>query len=102
MSLGVVLQGRRWQRPADRAGIACLRNGISSAHQAFLAAGGIDFFLGDGTLRYAAEQTLEAYHSVALTRQAWLSADVQHIRNPAYKADRGPVTLVAVRMHLEY
>ena len=101
-SLGAVIQGQRWQRPADRAGFAWLRNGISREHQRFLAAGGLDFFLGDGALRYAAEQTLEAYYSLALSNRAWLSADAQRIRNPAYNADRGPVTIYAARLHLEY
>ena len=101
-SLGAVIQGQRWQRPGDRAGFAWLRNGISSPHQRFLAAGGVDYFLGDGALRYGAEQALEAYYSFALTPQLSLSADAQHIRNPAYNADRGPVTLYAVRMHLEF
>jgi high affinity Mn2+ porin len=28
--------------------------------------------------------------------------DWQHITNPAYNADRGPVNLAAIRLHTEY
>ncbi|WP_374519230.1 hypothetical protein [Undibacterium squillarum] len=31
-----------------------------------------------------------------------LSADLQHIRNPAYNRDRGPVRAVALRVHAEF
>ena len=101
-SLGAVIQGQRWGRPADQVGIAWLRNGLSGDHQRFLAAGGSDFFLGDGALRYAAEHGLEAYYSLALTPQLWLSADAQLIRNPAYNADRGPVKVYSLRVHAEF
>ena len=102
VSAGAVVQGGHWQRPADRAGIAWLRNGLSGDHRRFLAAGGSDFFLGDGALRYASEQTLELYYSLALASRLWLSADAQHIRHPGYNADRGPVKVYSVRLHAEY
>ena len=31
----------------------------------------------------------------------WLSFDYQRVANPAYNADRGPVSLYGVRVHLE-
>jgi len=31
-----------------------------------------------------------------------LSADYQHISNPAYNADRGPVNVLAGRLHAEF
>lgn len=101
LSGGVLLQGRRWQRPGDTWGIALARNGLSSAHQRYLAAGGLGFFLGDGALRYAPEQIVETFYSLALCKGAWLSADWQHIRHPAYNADRGPVRITSLRLHTE-
>jgi hypothetical protein len=30
-----------------------------------------------------------------------LTLDVQHVRHPAYNADRGPVTVFGLRLHAE-
>jgi high affinity Mn2+ porin len=37
-----------------------------------------------------------------LYSHANLSADYQYISNPAYNADRGPVNIFALRLHVEY
>lgn len=100
--LGISLQGAAWGRPADTLGLAAVRNGLSSAHQAYLAAGGTGFLLGDGRLNYRPEQLLEAYYSVALGKSAWVTLDLQRIANPAYNADRGPARVIGLRTHLEF
>ena len=103
ISGGAVIKGRTWGREKDTAGIAAARNGISAAHRAYLAAGGLGAFIGDGKLpNYRAEQLLEAYYNFALNSHATLALDYQHIANPAYNADRGPLNTYAVRLHLEY
>ena len=81
--------------------MALASHGLSAAHRRFLAAGGTDFFLGDGRLRYGREVIFEAFYSAALGERLWLSADLQHIRAPAYNRDRGPVRLLALRLHAE-
>lgn len=37
-----------------------------------------------------------------ITKGAWVSLDWQHIVNPAYNADRGPVNFAALRLHTEF
>ena len=103
-SLGVVSTGTRWQRPDDRLGAAVVVNGISAEHQAYLAAGGYGFIIGDGRLNYGLEKIGEVYYSIALPRyHAAISPDYQFILNPAYNRDRsGPVHVVAVRLHVEF
>lgn len=100
-SVGFVWHGTGWGRAEDQLGLAFARNGLSTPHRRFLAAGGSDFFLGDGRLRYGAERILEASYSAALTPLVRLSLNLQHINNPGYNRDRGPVQLVALRMHVE-
>ncbi|MDQ2770098.1 MAG: carbohydrate porin [Bacteroidota bacterium] len=103
-SLGVVSTGTRWGRPDDRLGAAVVANGISPEHQAYLAAGGYGFIIGDGALNYGLEQIGEVYYSFSLPRyHAAISPDYQFIRNPGYNRDRsGPVHVVAVRLHVEF
>ena len=98
---GIVLQGAAWGRPRDTFGLAAARNGLSSRHIAYLAAGGSGFFLGDGHLNYHPELIVESYYSLGVARQAWLSVDYQRIRNPGYNADRGPVSVYGLRVHVE-
>ncbi len=74
---------------------------LTPAHHDYLAAGGLGFFLGDGHLNYAAEQIFESYYAIGLIRQACLTLDRQRIANPGYNADRGPVGIGSVRLHVE-
>ena len=102
VSAGVSVNGGSWGRAKDTFGTAFVRNGLSSAHRDYLAAGGLGFFLGDGRLNYRAEQIVESYYSIGLLKGAWITLDWQHTRNPAYNADRGPVNISSVRVHTEY
>lgn len=102
LSGGVLLAGARWARPLDTAGVALARNGLSSAHQAYLAAGGLGFFLGDGRLDYRPEDIAEAFYNLAINQHAHVGFDLQRIANPGYNRDRGPVALAAVRLHADF
>jgi high affinity Mn2+ porin len=102
LSGGLLLQGARWARPLDTAGVALARNGLSSAHQAYLAAGGLGFFIGDGRLDYRPEDIVEAFYNVAIDKHAHIGFDLQRIANPGYNRDRGPVMLGAVRLHADF
>jgi high affinity Mn2+ porin len=100
--IGFSLSGNRWNRPADTIGVAFVRNGLSKAHQDYLAAGGTGFLIGDGKINYRPECATEAYYSIALAKTTWLTLDYQHFDNPAYNADRGPVNVYGLRMHTEF
>jgi high affinity Mn2+ porin len=100
--LGVGASGKRWRRNLDRAGIAFVSNGISRDHQEYLALGGLGFLLGDGHLDYGRENILETYYTVHAWRGIFPSVGLQHINNPGYNRDRGPVLVPTVRLNLEF
>ena len=75
---------------------------ISGAHAEYLRLGGIDGFIGDGSVNPAMESALDVFYSVNLRRWLWLSADYQHVINPAFNADRGPVNIFSARLHAEF
>jgi len=98
---GAVAQGASWQRADDSVGAIAIINNLSTAHQHYLGAGGLGFFLGDGRLDYRPEEILETYYSIGVARHVWVSIDVQHIADPAYNAARGPVWVYGTRLHAE-
>jgi high affinity Mn2+ porin len=101
LSGGVSIRGRRWGRAQDIIGLAAARNYLSGDHRVFLAAGGYGFIIGDGRLNYAPEQIVEAYYAFRINRMWTVTADYQHIANPAYNQDRGPVSVGTIRLHWE-
>lgn len=99
---GLSLQGAGWGRAQDTLGLMLAQNGLSAQRRAYLEAGGISFFIGDGALGYQPETIFEIYYSVGLGRRVFLTLDYQRIQNPAYNADRGPVDFAGVRLHAEF
>jgi hypothetical protein len=99
---GLSIQGSAWGRSQDVLGISLISNGISKDRRAYLQAGGISFFIGDGKLNYQREAIFETYYSWNPLKNVWLTADYQRINNPAYNADRGKVDVFGARLHLEY
>jgi high affinity Mn2+ porin len=99
---GAGANGKPWRRKLDRAGVAFVSNGISGDHQRYLALGGLGFLLGDGALTYRREEIVELYYTVHLWRGVFASFDLQHITNPGYNRERGPVLVPGVRLHLEF
>jgi hypothetical protein len=53
-------------------------------------------------LRYGRESISEAYYSARLFPGLFTSIDLQHIANPAYNRDRGPVWVASLRLHLQF
>ena len=99
---GLGANGGLWHRRYDRAGVALVTNGICKDHQIYLADGGLGFLLGDGALRYGRENIVEAYYTAHLWRGIYLAPGVQHVNNPGYNRDRGPVTVPTLRLHTEF
>jgi hypothetical protein len=102
LSAGLQIAGTHWRRSDDRLGIAYLLHGLSSDHRAYLAAGGIGFLLGDGRLNYGPEEIVETYYRLQVVRHTQLSADLQFIPHPGYNRDRGPATVISLRLNLRY
>jgi high affinity Mn2+ porin len=100
---GVSLNGKQWGRPDDTVGIAGVLNGISAVHAAYFNAGGLGILIGDGQLPYPTlEKIFETYYSASLTPALKLSFDYQFIGAPAYNPQRGPVSVGAVRLHVQF
>jgi high affinity Mn2+ porin len=99
---GASISGKFWGRPDDTVAIAGVINTISKAEQAYLGAGGLTALIGDGALPHPGPETiLEAYYTLPVN--TWkLTFDYQFITNPAYNRDRGPVSVVATRLHAQF
>jgi high affinity Mn2+ porin len=103
LAVGLSLQGARWRRANDTVGIAAVNNAISGVREAYLNAGGLGILVGDGRLPHPGpEQIIESYYSAAVFNFARLSLDYQWIGHPAYNRDRGPVSVIAVRLHAQF
>jgi high affinity Mn2+ porin len=98
---GVSVNGRRWHRPHDTAATEITSSGISGIHAAYLSKGGYDFLIGDGGLRYGHEVIWESYYNARLFPGFYVGFDLQHVTNPAYNKDRGPLWIPSLRLHLE-
>ncbi len=102
LAAGLSLKGARWNRPNDTIGLAGVVNGLSSEARAYLDAGGLGILIGDGRLpNYGLEKIVETYYSVRVIEAFAISLDYQFIDNPAYNRDRGPVSVIGLRFHLE-
>jgi high affinity Mn2+ porin len=103
MALGLALKGTDWGRPDDTVAIAGVDNGLSKSARAYFAAGGLGILIGDGGLVHSGDEAiLESYYSAAATKWLSVSLDYQFIDHPAYNADRGPVSVLGLRLHAAY
>ncbi|MGA2650037.1 MAG: carbohydrate porin [Terracidiphilus sp.] len=105
--------GTRWHRPIDKIGVAVVSNAIKADHQEYLKLGGLGFLLGDGNgspnygrpngdLNYGRENIVEAYYNYHAWRGMFYSLNVQHIADPGYNRDRGPVWVGSFRAHVDF
>ena len=101
-SIGLSLKGSAWRRAGDTVGLAGIINGISAARERYLNAGGLGILIGDGELPHpGAEEILETYYKASVLSFAQVTLDYQWINHPAYNLDRGPVSVFAIRVHIE-
>jgi high affinity Mn2+ porin len=103
IAVGLSLSGASWVRRDDTIGLVLESGGISPAARRYLAAGGLGILVGDGRLpEYGRETVVEAYYSAALFKGVALTADYQLIANPAYNPDRGPISVLGLRLHGQF
>jgi high affinity Mn2+ porin len=103
MNLGFRYYGIGKGRMADNIGLAIVSNGISTGHREFLNIGGYGFMIGDGKLpNYGRENIIELFYKVKLFEQFFATIDYQFVSHPAYNLDRGPVSLLAARVHIQF
>ncbi|HMD83327.1 MAG TPA: carbohydrate porin [Terriglobia bacterium] len=99
---GLSLKGTLWRRPHDIVGLVAAVNGISAVHRQYLAAGGLGVTVGDGALDYRSERLVEAYYNWRVAKHLQFTPDYQFAQNPAYNHVRGPVNIIALRLHTEF
>ena len=102
LSFGASIAGKGWGRPDDKIGVAVAINGLSKEHRDYIAAGGLGILIGDGMLNYREEKILEAFYAWYLLKGLILTLDYQFMVNPAYNADRGPISFFSARLHGEF
>jgi len=102
VELGGDYAGSRWRRPVDKIGLAVVSNAIKADHQEYLKLGGLGFLLGDGNLHYGRENIVEGYYNYHFWRGMFYALDIQHISDPGYNRDRGPVWVGSVRAHVDF
>jgi high affinity Mn2+ porin len=103
LAIGLSLTGARWGRPDDTVALAGVVNQISRSAKQYFAAGGLGGIIGDGLLPEAGpEQIVETYYTHAVSKYVKVSGDYQLVNNPAYNRQRGPVSVFALRVHVEY
>ena len=102
LSAGIALDGAGWGRPGDTVGVAGVVNALSGPARRYFGAGGMGILIGDRRLaRYGTEDIAEAYYRLPVTEQLSVSVDYQFVAHPAYNRDRGPVSILAIRLHAE-
>jgi high affinity Mn2+ porin len=101
-SAGLSAKGMPWHRGEDVLAVAALVNGLSDLHRRYLAAGGLGFIVGDGRLNYATENIVETYYAARLAPEVTMTIGYQWIDHPAYNRDRGPASVLALRLHVEF
>ena len=101
-TFGVLAKGSSWSRPNDVVGFGGNLGWISDIHAKYLGMGGVDGFVGDGTITAAPEKSLDLFYSANFHKVYWLSGDYQRIANPGFNAARGPLNVFTVRIHGEF
>jgi high affinity Mn2+ porin len=102
LSTGLSIKGNRWGRSDDTIGIAGVINRISGQAQSYFEAGGLGLLIGDGQLSYAPEKIADIYYAWHLLSTASITVDYQHVSDPAYNQDRGPVSIYGLRLHANF
>lgn len=103
LELGTSVKGSRWSRAQDTVGLVLLNNRISATRQRYLDAGGLGILVGDGKLPHPGpEQVVETYYNAAVLRGVTVTLDYQWVNNPGYNRDRGPASIVALRVHAQF
>jgi high affinity Mn2+ porin len=103
VSGGLSVKGARWGRSGDTVALAGVVNIASGGLKDYLAAGGLGVLVGDGKLPHpGTERIAETYYDLAAIKGVDVAFDYQWVTNPGYNRDRGPVSVFAIRLHIQY
>ena len=102
VSGGVSVMGTSWGRPSDKVGIGAAVNGLSSSASRLPGRRRLRPADRRRRAQLPARDDLRDLLCGIVNKWTTLTFDYQFIANPAYNADRGPVSLFAARLHAEY
>ena len=103
LSMGLSAKGTHWGRTQDKIGLVGIVNAISAAHQDFFNVGGLGILIGDGRLPHPRpEEIVETYYDMHAAAGIDVSLDYQFVDHPAYNPDRGPVSILGLRIHGQF
>ncbi len=104
VAAGLSLKGDHWGHHDDTVGLAAVVNALSSDARAYFVAKGMGILIGDSGLNYGLEKIVETYYSYSVPRidHLMLTLNYQHVVNPAYNQDRGPINIFGLRVHKEF
>jgi high affinity Mn2+ porin len=103
LAAGLSLSGASFGRKDDTTGAALVVNQASAARQHYLAAGGIGILVGDGRLPHPGDEAIaEVYYKTPLLPGLQTTFDYQLVNNPGYNRDRGPVSVLGLRLHVQH
>ena len=99
---GVGANGAWWHRKQDRAGIAFVSNAIRKIIKPTspMAASASCWAMANSTT--AARISSKSYYTVHVWRGIYVAPGLQHINDPGYNRDRGPVLVPSFRAHVEF
>ena len=83
LAAGLVFQGSSWGRGGDTVGTAGVVNALTADARKYFSAGGVGILIGDGWQNYGQEMISETYYNARLS-------------------NRGPVSILGIRLHLEF
>ncbi|MGC1303656.1 MAG: carbohydrate porin [Caulobacteraceae bacterium] len=99
---GLSLKGSAWKRKDDTFGLAVEVGEASHDAYAYFNAGGLGILAGDGMLPHPGPETVvETYYSLAAFKYGHVTLDYQFVDNPAFNRDRGPVSVLGLRLHVQ-
>ena len=103
LSGGFRLNGDRWGRKDDILSLAFVLDAIGREHAEYFNLGGLGILAGDGRLPHPGdEKIIELQYDLAAFKWLNVSPDYQYVDNPAFNRDRGPVSVLGIRVHAEY
>jgi len=103
VSGGLALHGKSWGRADDTVDLAFEIGGISREHADYFDHGGLGILSGDGKLPHRGlEKIVELQYQYAPFKWLAVSPDYQFVIDPAFNRDRGPVSILGIRLHAEY
>ena len=73
-----------------------------AAPRSFLRSGVWIYWTETVRLTYGSENVVEAYYNLAAWKEVHVTPDYEFVVNPASNRDRGPVSVLGIRLHWKF